>query len=214
VHGYAVVDGGRCPAAVVLNLEGTGMSGIVRSYTQRRDDVGIYYYDHMIREGTYSLGFRSEYITAFCGARFACDFSYSYPLSRDVRDVEDYEYAQRNGVSYPLSRKEYLQKLLRLRKFFKAVMLNIAEDAVAYYDGDLNRSYWKRKGEMRVQLWEIQGRPMYWASSRILKLKKVEEFNNPNSNNDAAMFIGPLDWDKVESYKRAVDGKPYVYGNY
>jgi hypothetical protein len=174
-----------------------------------RED-GMYYFFHTVEGMGYSLSFRSEYITAFCGGRFVCDFTYNYPLTLDTTLVRGYEEDRKREAFTSIEHSRYLELRRKLRKFYRAVWLSISEEAVSYYE-EGSRSFWIKKGDMRIQLWEVRERPMYWAARAVYGMKQAAKFNNPNSGNDVGMFIGPVDWARTERWKKLVEGKAYRY---
>jgi len=128
-------------------------------------------------DGVYSIGYTREYITAFCGGVFLCDFNYSYALHREmqfVRSVED----------IPFHLKQFF------KRFYAACMDDIAKDYGS-----------KDRYNLQATWWEIDSRPMYWAG-KLYGVKVGRSVINPNSGNLVGQFTTTLNKRRIEAYRK------------
>jgi hypothetical protein len=129
------------------------------------------------RDGVYAIEYNREYITAFCGGVFLCDFSYNYALDRAT-------YLARSLDDVPDDVK------LFFKKFYVACMEDIAKD----YSNE-------NRYNLRATWWEIDRRAMYWAG-KLYGVKVGRDVVNPNSGNTAGQFTTTLNKRRIQAYRK------------
>lgn len=158
-----------------MNMEGGGKMGLEYIDSGTNDlEWERFRYTH----NNFEMEWTEEYITAFCGGTLLCDFSYSYNMEMEARDMARGE---------PMS--------AGLEEFFKRWWVAMARQMTSQYEDSLGHYTHK------VTWWEIDRRPMYWAGKTLFKCGVGRDGINPNSDNLAGQFTSTLNYKRVIRYE-------------